>query len=390
MTIGGKPYEAVTIRRLALFPTRTGTLDVGAMTFDIESVRTDRSNSPFDPFFSPFSSRLTSDEVTAPALNLTATPLPDDAPPSFGGAVGQFGMAAFVDLDRVAAGEPLHLTVELSGTGNIATLEAPTISVPPTFDRFDPTQEREIDRSSTPLRGVKSFTYPLVPRGGGSFEIPPVEWSYYDPESRSYRTLRSAAFPVTVTGAAAPAAAVPEITAADPSVPMGLMAAATWHRAHAAARIPASALLAGIGLPLLALLGLLGLRRRADRQSDTSPEAVALRAHPEAKRRLREARAALGDAPAFYAALERALHAFLSERLHLPAQGLTRAVLTTALRDRGLSEQTCEEIDALLAASERAQFAPGLAGERDAQEADAERAARLFAAVDAEAHPILA
>jgi hypothetical protein len=381
VTVGGKSYEAVTIRRLALFPTRTGSLEVGEMRFEIEVAR-----GPFDSLPGWFS-RDDVEEVAAPALTLTADPLPGTAPASFSGAVGQFGMAAFVENDRVATGEPVRLTVEISGTGNVATLAAPTVEVPDGFDRFDPDQDRQIDRGTTPLRGTRTFTYTLVPRGGGRFEIPPIAWSYYDPEARQYRTLRSAAFPITVTGAAGPAVtAVPEAEALDPRVPLGLMTEVSWRPRTPAVRVSAALLIGGLGLPLLALLGLLAVRRHAARRTDDSPEARALRAHPEARRRLTEARAALDDTRAFYAAIERALRAFLAERLVFPAQGLSRAALNDALAARGLSVETRAEVDRLLAIAERAQFAPGSTDDRASREADADRAARLFAAVDAEAY----
>ena len=383
--IGGEPYDAVTIRRLALFPTRTGTLDVGAMTFEIEVARSARNANPFDSFFYPLGSRFTEEEVTAPALTLMANPLPDDAPDGFNGAVGQFGMAAFVDQDRVAAGEPVQLIVELSGTGNIATLAAPDVEVPPTFERFDPQQNREVDRGATPLRGTKTFTYTFVPRGGGDFEIPPIVWSYYDPAAGRYQTRRSAPFPIAVTGAAAPAAIASETMPVDPSTPLGLMAEATWKRTPSAVTLPLGVVLAGLSLPLLALLGLVAIRLRRDRQDELSPEMRALQAHPEAQRRLTDARAALGDAPDFYAAIEQAVRAFLADRLLIPAHGLARAALDDALGAHGISAATRTATDALLETAEQAQFAPGLAGDLEAQEADAARAALLFAALDAEA-----
>ncbi|NNF57078.1 MAG: protein BatD [Rhodothermaceae bacterium] len=385
VTIGGQPYDAVTIRRLALFPTRTGALEVGAMTFEIEVARSTRNANPFDSFFYPLGSRFTEEEVTAPALALTANLLPDDAPEGFNGAVGQFGMAAFMDRDQVTAGEPVRLTVELSGTGNIATLAAPDVAIPPTFERFDPQQNREVDRGATPLRGTKTFTYTFVPRGGGDFEIPPVVWSYYDPAAGRYQTRRSAAFPLTVTGAAAPAAIASETVPVDPSIPLGLMTDATWRRTSSPAAIPLGVVLVGLGLPLLALLGLVAARRRRDRKGELSPERRALRAHPEAKRRLHDAQTALGDAPAFYAALEQALRAFLADRLAIPAQGLSQLALDEALAAHGLSAATRAETRALLATAEQAQFAPGLAGNGETQQADAARAAHLFAAIDAEA-----
>lgn len=390
VTIGDEEYNAVTLRRMALFPTRAGRLEVGEMKFELELARLSRPSHPFDPLFSPFTSRFSSEEATAPAIVLSSSALPDGAPESFVGAVGQFGMAAFTDHEDVASGEPVQLTVEIRGTGNIATLAPPEIDVPPEFDRFDPRQERRIDRQVNMLSGTKTFTFTLVPRSGGLFEISPVEWTYYDPERGAYQTLRSAAFPLEVSGPVASSATIPEASPSDPSVPLGLMTDAVWSRSPTSRPLPTLFLFGGFVLPLLALFGLVAARRSGDRRADVSEETLALRAHPEAKKRLKEARKALGDAPAFYAAIERALRAFLSNRLGASVKGLPRTALQKTLMERGISSQTVQEVDMLLAECERAQFAPGFAGDADSRGVAADKASHLFAVVDDEANTVSA
>ncbi len=388
VTIGDEEYNAVTLRRMALFPTRTGRLEVGEVAFELELAQTPRSTNPFGPLFPPFTSRFSSENISAPPLILTASAMPEYPPESFGGAVGQFGMAAFTDRDHAAAGEPILLTIEITGNGNIATLGPPVIRVPAEFDQFPPQEERRIDRQGGMLSGTKTFTFSLVPRGGGSFEIPPIAWTYYDPEAGSYQTLRSSAFAVEVSGPVASSATIPEAMPNDPAVPFGLVTNAVWQRARTSRPVPALAVLGGFVLPLLALLGLVIVRRVGDRRADLSAEALALRAHPEARKRLKAANKAIGDPPAFYAAIERAVRTFLTDRLGASAMGLPRTVVHATLAERGVSLETIEAVDALLADCERAQFAPGLAGDIDAQKAASEQASHLFVSVDDEARPI--
>ncbi|HLT46129.1 MAG TPA: BatD family protein [Rubricoccaceae bacterium] len=379
VTVGGRPYQAVTIRRLALFPTRTGRLELGPMTFDVDLVRSARRDDPSD-LFGAFFSRFDEASVTAPPVTLTAEPLPPGAPPSFGGAVGRFALRAFTDLDVVTAGEPVHLTVEIEGEGNVPTLAPPAVEAPPGLDVFPPEEDRMIDRSEAPLSGVRRFTYTLAPRGGGTFEIPALAWSYYDPEAGAYRTLEAGPFTVEATGPAAVLA--PESAGAGPSAPLGLIGEASWRRAgEGSATFPAWALGAALALPLLALLGLAALRRRADRRADRSPEALALRAHPEARRRLRAARAA-GTGPAVHAAVERAVRDFLADRLGIAAHGLARPALLDALAGAGVTAGTRAGLADLLARCEQAQFAP--AAPAADPKATTDEAARLLAAVDEE------
>ncbi|MGB3544617.1 BatD family protein, partial [Rubrivirga sp.] len=153
-TINGRPYEAVTIRRVALFPTRDGTLELAPMRFTIDLVRITgggRSSDPFAPFFTPFSQRFEDREVTAPAATVDVRPLPDGAPDAFAGAVGDFSMTTTVDDRRVQAGDPVRVQVTVRGTGNTALLEPPALEVPAGVDAYDPSQDREAFRSSEPL-----------------------------------------------------------------------------------------------------------------------------------------------------------------------------------------------------------------------------------------------
>ena len=388
VTIGEEEYHAVTLRRMALFPTRTGALQIGQMTFEVEISRPSRPTSPLSPLLSPFTTRFWTEEVTAPPLNLDARPLPQGAPDSFDGAVGQFGMAAFTDRTDGASGDPIQLTVEIRGTGNIATLAPPQIGAPPTFDRFDPQEERRIDRQGALLSGTKTFAFTLVPRGGGSFEIPPVEWTYFDPDTGAYETMRSSSFPLEISGPIASSALIPEAAPGDLSSPLGLMREVVWQRSGEPTRISLGMLLGGFATPLLALLALLAIRNIGERRADVSAQALALRAHPEAQKRLKEARKALGKPSVFYEAIEQALRLFLSDRLGISVNGLPRTSLGATLADHGIGEETRADIDALLADCERALFAPGFTRSDEDQKADAAHVARLFAAVDGEAYPV--
>jgi hypothetical protein len=142
----------------------------------------------------------------------------------------------------------------------------------------------------------------------------------------------------------------------------------------------------GFAVPALALLSLVVVRRRRDRDED-SPYARSLRAFPAAERGLREAAAHLADGEprAFYTGLERTLRLFLADRLGASTLGLPTTELLHLLDARGVSTDTQAEVARMLTESEAAQFAPYPT--TPPPEAP-ERAARLMAAVDAEAAPV--
>ena len=319
-------------------------------------------------------------------LIIRARPLPSGAPASFAGAVGQFGLAVETDRREVEVGEPVRITATISGQGNIATLEAPDVDAPDVFEEYPPRADEQIDRRAARIRGRKTFTYTLVPRYGGRYTLPPVAWSYFDPEAGAYRTLQSDSLRLRVIGPAAPLAeAAPP--AADPNALIGPRSTANWQR-----RTPPTPFYArpwvwvGFGVPALALLGLVAVRRRRDRDMD-SAYARSLRAFPAAEQGLREASVRLnaGKPRAFYARLERTLRLFLTDRLGASVLGLPLPDLGQLLAERGVSSVTQADVIALLEESEAAQYAPHLTPPPpDA----ADRAGQLMAAVDAEAAPL--
>ncbi|GAB5537596.1 MAG: BatD family protein [Rubricoccaceae bacterium] len=377
----GQTLEAVTIRRIALFPTRTGPLELAPMDFSIDLFRTPSapSNDPFAPFFQPFSSSFDEEDVTAPSVTLTVSPLPDGAPASFSGAVGQFGIATDVDPRQVAAGDPVRIGLTLTGTGNLATLSAPELETPPTVDVYDPNDELEWDRKAEPLRGRKTFTYTLVPQSGGSLEVPPTVWSYYDPADGRYKTLRSEAVEIEVDGEALASAT------AAPTDATGLMTTADWRAAPGPTSWLWMVLGTGLALPALALLGLVAIRKGKSRTQVDTPERRRQRATPEVRRRLKEARSL--DGPDLFAALDDALRRFLADRLGVPPSTKSRPQIASALAARNVPEGLRQRVDTLLADAERGQFAPGHAPNRKRVLDDAQEILDGLAALD-DARPV--
>lgn len=374
-TLGGRPYEAVTIRRVALFPTRSGTLELAPMRFTVDLIRTDRSfsNDPFAPFFSPFNQRFEDREVTAPGVSIDVAPLPDGAPPSFAGAVGQFEMTTTADDASVEAGEPVRVRVALRGTGNVATLEAPALRVPPGVDAYDPREDRELFRTGTTFRGVKTFTYTLVPQGGGTFTVPAAPWTYFDPADGQYKTLRVPPVEIVAEGEALAEAAAPP----DPNAPAALLTSADWRRQRGRPVWLWGLLGGGLALPAIAASLVLGARAGRRRLAAETPAKRSRRVGADVRRRLEAARRL--DGPAAFAETERALRAFLADRFGVPAGPRSADALDRALAPAVPDVLRRRTLD-VLAACARGQFAPGLG---DAHGAVIDEAEAVLADLDA-------
>jgi hypothetical protein len=139
--------------------------------------------------------------VASNAPTFTIKPLPP-APSDFSGAVGRFEFTAKVVPATVAVGEPVTWTLALAGTGNwpdIAGLPAREASQD--FQVVPTKPKRELKNGSL-FDATLSEDAVLVPGKPGSYTLPPVSFTYFDPKSGSYKTLTTDSFSVTVTPAA--------------------------------------------------------------------------------------------------------------------------------------------------------------------------------------------
>ena len=360
----GQPYTTAVVRRVVLFPAGPGTKTIESLSVEA-SVRVRRqARSIFDDFFgggSLFGSQVPAVIVSTP-VEVEVLPLPvEGRPQSFTGLVGRLNVSASLDRSSVETNDAVTLELIVEGEGNLPGLAAPIIDFPGDFEVFPPEVTETIDRSGFRIRGSRAYTYVLIPRSPGEKTIPPVEMSYFDAESGLYATSASEPLRLEVTG--------------DPviGVPMGRAGVETLREDIRFIQIgpPSLGVLGGslvdtpgfwivALLPLVALLGAVGLRRHWDRLEGDLAYARGRRAGRVAKKRLGQARRVMsgGDARAFYAEVERALRGFLADKLNVAEAGFMSEVAEAELRRRGVSVVATKKYFGCLGECNRARFAP--------------------------------
>lgn len=195
-TRDGQRYDVFTINT-RLFPLRAGalTIEPGLMR-----IRPDGFNVQ---------------EIVGQAVTVTAQPLPPGAPDDFSGAVGAFELSAGLDRVSAAVGEPLTLTVTLSGLGNLEQVTTPELDLPAGWRAYDrPADFRPWDGTRP---DEKTFTWLLVPGEAGDVTLDVLAWSYFDPATATYQTLRAPTLNVSIApGVDDPNPANPSAPAANP------------------------------------------------------------------------------------------------------------------------------------------------------------------------------
>ena len=195
VVVDGRRYEKYFLRRVALRPIRAGRVDLGAATVEV-SIR-NRST---------FGRDWTSVILTSEPHTLEVLPLPDEGrPASFRGFVGTLEAVSWVDRTRADVGDTVTVQVEVLVEGVLEAHLAPEIDVPGGFEVSDPEIDTNYARRGNGLQGTRTYTYHLTATTPGTYVIPAVEMSYFDPETESYGTTRSHPFTITVVPADAEA-----------------------------------------------------------------------------------------------------------------------------------------------------------------------------------------
>jgi hypothetical protein len=134
--------------------------------------------------------------TNAPTLEVKALPPPTAG---FNGAVGQFKLTSKVVPEKAAVGEPVTWTLELTGTGNWPDIPGlPSRDVSKDFNVVQPQAKR------TPAEGkifdaTLAEDVVLVPTKAGSYPVGPINFTYFDPKSGSYKTISTSRTAITVT-----------------------------------------------------------------------------------------------------------------------------------------------------------------------------------------------
>lgn len=367
----GQIYNAALLRRYMLLPQQTGTLTIEpselVCLLQIQAEQTG-PRSIFDDFFSSYQTirkRVASEPVT---INVSA--LPAGAPASFTGGVGSFRLSAGFDSDSVAAHEATSLKITISGTGNINLVDAPKVRLPADFESYDVRKTENITTGASGSTGTLTFEYPFIPRAPGTFDLEPVEFTYYDIDAGRYRTLSSGPLSLKVgEGTRTDAAVIPSGVSKRSVESLGedirFISTTTNLRKAGRMMVSSPAMIIIPTVILLAAAAVWGLLARSIvRRSDVAGTRNR-KAMKVARARLKNASAFLrqGLYGAFYEELHKALHGYISDKLMLPVADLTRERIGEELRSRGKDEAVIQELSDILDACEYARYAPASGSE---------------------------
>ena len=368
-TYNGKVYETRVLYDYLLYPQQVGslTIDPVAMTVVAQVVVQSRNADPFfgggrEVFNVPR-------KVQSQRATVTVKPLPSGAPSSFSGAVGRFTMDTQLPSERIAANSGATFTVKISGTGNLTFVQAPKLPLPTSFEQYNVKTTESINTSATGISGYRQFEYPFIARAEGTYDIEPIEFTYFDPQRVQYVTLRSKPLTLEITPDARGGGdavvmqgrgmSKEEVKMLGQDIRFIKLGGAQLR----SERVP-FIFSAAYWILLLGVLALFTMIYVALRKQIRESQNVALvrgkRANKVAVQRFRAAKRYMEEQNrhAFYEEMLRALWGYMSDKFNIPVANLTKENVREELHKRGVSSEDSQRFTDIITQCDEAQYSP--------------------------------
>jgi hypothetical protein len=366
--IDGVQYGTGVLQRFVLYPQIAGELRIDPIEITAMVQQRASGGDPFfnDPFFDNFFSGVTNvpRSVATPSSIIKVKSLPAPQPADYQGAIGAFEIASDLSKTEIAVNDALTYSVTLKGKGNLNLAGAPVINFPQGIEKYDP---KVTVRSAGNAAGSKVFEYLLIPRNTGTFDLPPVSYTVFDPELEKYVILRTPGYTVKVTGEGGDAdeTVTPAYIPGEDVRYLGqdirfIRSGDTILKPVPGSLVDRSYFWLWYAMAVLLAGAVLLLRREQIRRNADITALRNRRAAGNARKRLAKAETLLrGSKPELvYAELSSALWNYLGDKLAIPRADMSREKCYASLRAKNAGEDLINELDSILSASEYSRYSP--------------------------------
>lgn len=364
--VNGQIYNTGLLKKVLLMPQRSGELTIDPMEITILSRTRVRSNNPFDDFFGG-SYRTTPYKLVSKPVKINVEPLPAGKPADFSGGVGNFTLNASVDKTEVKANEAVTLKVKVSGTGNLKFINNIKIDFPPDIDVYDPKTTQNIKTDANGMSGSVTFDYLFIPRYAGNYRIAPITFSYFDTKSKTYKTLTTQEFNISVEKgdgeAEANSGVVQALTKEDVKfIGKDIRYIKPVERLDRRQQMMfGKPLFYGCyAVPLLLFVAIILFRLAQIKQNANQAAVKNRKANKVSRKRLRQAAKYMkqGQEAQFYDEMLKAIWGYLSDKLSIPVANLSKDNVAEILSSHSVDSQLVDELMDLLNSCEFARYAP--------------------------------
>ncbi|MBQ4913203.1 protein BatD [Maribacter sp. MMG018] len=363
-TYQGKPYRYVVLKRVVLYPQKTGKLEIEPLSLDVTvDVPTNRRD-----FFGGRIYSQTNKTVSAGKRTINVKSLPTaNQPADFTGAVGDFDFAVTTSKTSLNASESLQAVVEVSGKGNLKLFKLPEPDLPSSLEVFEPEFNERVRTTLSGMQGKVSNSYTIVPAYRGKYPVPPVSFSYFNPDTKKYHTLNSDEILINVLEGPTKSSNSASPSGVTSNKHKVIASGNQFNFIKLKPNLSAKSISYFFGSnlyyillfgPLLLIPLAIFLRKKRDAIASDVIGNKVKKANKLARKYLSAAKKQLGDKDSFYVALEKALHNYLKAKLKIETSEFSKDKISELLTKKKIEEATVTDFIGLLQNCEAARYSP--------------------------------
>ena len=368
----GRNYNTTIWRQLVLFPQQTGKIEIPSVTFEGTVSQRIASADPFDAFFNGGNVINIQKNLVTPKLVIDVKELPAGKPSNFSGGVGEFTISSSINTQELKTNDAVTIKLVISGTGNMKLINTPEVAFPQDFEIYDPKVDNKFNLTRNGLSGNKVIEYLAIPRHAGTYTIPPIEFSYFDLKSQSYKTLKTDAYTLNVAKGEGNSEQVVAnfiskedlkvlgqdiryIKTGDTNLTrkddyfFGSMSYWMWYI-----------------IPLALFIACMVIYRKQALENANVAKVRTKKANKVATKRMKNAGKLLAEkkTEAFYDEVLKALWGYISDKLSMPVSQLSKDNIEGKLQQHQVADELVKEFIDILNDCEFARYAPGSQDEK--------------------------
>ena len=359
----GESYNEVIWRKAVLYPQKTGKLVLEPLTLNLSlSIPSNRRD-----LFGRRIMTQTQKTITTGEKVIVVKDLPqNNKPKNFSGAVGQFDFDVILNKDLLKASESFQAKIKVKGKGNLKLFNLPAINVPNTLEVYEPEHDEKVKITISGMQGTIEDNYTIVPQFQGKYPIPSIQFSYFDPKSKSYKILKSQDLIVDVfEGPAAvntnrnlksiaPKTSIPAVDNAFRYIKLETKFESIDKKSFWRSQLFWTLVIFPVFILSISFL----LKRIFYGRNEDVTKQKQRRAEQLTKKYLSSAKKHFDDQAQFYEVLERALHNYLKAKLKIETTELSKSKIKNLLHQNSVDKKTALEYVEVIESCERARYSP--------------------------------
>ena len=363
----GRNYNTTIWRQLVLFPQQTGKIEIPSVTFEGTVSQMVASADPFDAFFNGGNYVNITKNLVTPKLTINVKELPAGKPANFSGGVGEFTLSSSISTQELKTNDAVTIKLVISGTGNMKLINTPEVGFPQDFEIYDPKVDNKFNLTRNGLAGNKVIEYLAIPRHAGTYTIPPIEFSYFDLKSQSYKTLKTDAYTLNVAkGEGNADQVVANFTSKEDLKVLGqdiryIKTGNTRLTQKDDYFYGSTSYWLWYIVPLALFIAFMVIYRKQAMENANVAKVRTKKANKVATKRMKNAGKLLAEkkSEAFYDEVLKALWGYISDKLSIPVSQLSKDNIEEELQKHQVADELIKEFINNLNDCEFARYAPG-------------------------------